>query len=171
MKIDVPLKPPEFVRDSLGRFDRPGATLRKTQQIKKPKKTKKREDGLFQEGGKAGPGRPPGALNKTTVALKQAILDALEAAGGEEGSVGYLKRLAVENSSAFAGLVSKILPSTLAADADSHGGVEMTFRRVIVWPGGREEVEGVTPKALPAPDTSHTLPGNSPSDSEPSDIK
>ena len=92
--------------------------------------------------------------NKTTVQLKQAILDALEAAGGEEGSVGYLKRLAIENSSAFAGLVAKVLPSTLAADADSNGGagVELRFIREIVWPDGRREIEGVTPKALPAPD-------------------
>jgi hypothetical protein len=36
----------------------------------------------------------------------------------------------------------------------------LTFRRVIVWPGGREEVEGVTPKQLPAP-ASHELPSDS----------
>jgi hypothetical protein len=28
----------------------------------------------------------------------------------------------------------------------------MTFERVIVFPDGRKENEGVTPKALPAPD-------------------
>jgi hypothetical protein len=27
------------------------------------------------------------------------------------------------------------------------------FQRVIVWPDGRREVEGTTPKALPAPPT------------------
>jgi hypothetical protein len=37
---------------------------------------------------------------------------------------------------------------------DSSGGasVKMTFERVIVWPDGRREIEGVTPKALPAPE-------------------
>jgi hypothetical protein len=43
--------------------------------------------------------------------LKAAILGALEAAGGEEGSVGYLRRLAIENSSAFASLLGKVLPT------------------------------------------------------------
>jgi len=28
----------------------------------------------------------------------------------------------------------------------------MTFERVIVWPDGRREIEGKTPKQLPAPD-------------------
>jgi hypothetical protein len=31
----------------------------------------------------------------------------------------------------------------------------MTFERVIVWPDGRREIEGVTPKALPAPNASN----------------
>ena len=91
--------------------------------------------------------------NKTTVALKEAILQALDAAGGDEGAVGYLKRLAVENSSAFAGLVSKVLPSTLAAsESDGGVGMQLVFRREIVWPDGHREIEGVTPKALPVPD-------------------
>jgi hypothetical protein len=36
MKIDVPLKRPEFKRDEMGRFERRGAEL-----IKKPEKTSK----------------------------------------------------------------------------------------------------------------------------------
>jgi hypothetical protein len=31
-------------------------------------------------------------------------------------------------------------------------GTKITFERVIVWPDGRREIEGVTPKALPAPE-------------------
>jgi hypothetical protein len=97
--------------------------------------------------------RPKGSLNKITVQLKEAILGALEAAGGKEGSVGYLRRLAIENSSAFASLLGKVLPTTLSAsDSDGGLGVKMTFERVIVWPDGRREVEGVTPKSLPAPE-------------------
>jgi hypothetical protein len=34
----------------------------------------------------------------------------------------------------------------------------MVFERHIVWPDGRREIEGVTPKSLPAPDASHALP-------------
>jgi hypothetical protein len=109
-----------------------------------------------------GPGRPPGRQNKITVALKEAILAAGEAAGGAEGLTGYLTRLAVENSSAYAGLLAKVLPSTLAADANSDGGnVEIRFIRHIVYPNGHVEIEGVTPKALPAPpDASHVLPNS-----------
>src|SRR6516225_10767056 len=119
-EIDMPehktlsptLKPPEFKRDSMGRFDRPGATL------KKVKKTGHR----FQKGQAPGPGRPPGSQSKVTIALKEAILQAGELAGGKEGLVGYLTMLARDNSSAYAGLLAKILPTQLAADAESNGG-------------------------------------------------
>jgi len=55
----------------------------------------------------------------------------------------------------------RVPTSTLAADADSNGGagVKLEFRRIVVWPGGREEIENVTPKQLPSPDAaSPTLP-------------
>jgi hypothetical protein len=98
-------------------------------------------------------------------------LGALEAAGGEEGSVGYLRRLAVENSSAFASLLGKCLPHTLSADESNGGvGVELKFIREIVWPDGRREVEETTPKQLPAPDASHTLPNSDPGDEKINDI-
>jgi hypothetical protein len=37
---------------------------------------------------------------------------------------------------------------------ESSGGIKekVTFERVIVWPDGHREVEGVTPKQLPKPD-------------------
>jgi hypothetical protein len=44
----------------------------------------------------------------------------------------------------------------------------MTFERHIVWPDGRKEIEGVTPKALPAP--SHVLPKDQPTVGSTSDI-
>src|SRR6516165_4300012 len=116
------------------------------------KLVKRNTNGQFERGSKAlaGAGRPPGSLNKTTLKLREAILSALDKVGGDE----YLAKLAIENSSAFAGLLGKVLPTTLAADESSDGGlgVKMTFTRVIVWPDGRREVEGVMPKALPAPD-------------------
>jgi len=90
---------------------------------KRDKLVKRNANGQFERGSKAlaGAGRPPGSLNKTTTQLREAILGALEAAGGKEGSVGYLRRLAIENSSAFASLLGKVLPSTLAV-SDSDGG-------------------------------------------------
>jgi hypothetical protein len=145
-----PLRPPEFRRDRMGRFDRPGATLKKDQKSIK---------GRFQKGQAPGPGRPPGFQNRITVALKDAILAAGEAAGGEGGLTSYLTRLAVKNSSAYAGLLAKVLPTTLAASESNGGvGVKMVFERHLVWPDGRREIEGATPKSLPAPDASHALP-------------
>src|SRR6516162_3340481 len=135
------LKPPEFKRDSMGRFDRPGATLKKVQ------KTGHR----FKKGQAPGPGRPKGSQNKTTLQLKEAVLSALAKLGGDD----YLVALGRENSSAFASLLSKVLPTQLAPASESDGGagVQVVFRREIVWPGGRTEIDGVTPpKALPAPD-------------------
>lgn len=62
----------------------------------------------------AGKGRPKGAVNKTTAALKEAILQAAQAVGhdgkGKEGLVGYLKRVAQEDVKAFSTLLGKVLP-------------------------------------------------------------
>jgi Family of unknown function (DUF5681) len=96
---------------------------------------------VFKPGQSGNPkGKPKGTQNKATVQLREAILGALEAAGGPEGSVGYLTRLAVENSSAFASLLAKVLPSTLAAD-EASGDVKIQFERIIV--DGRREVENM----------------------------
>jgi hypothetical protein len=54
-------------------------------------------------------GRPKGAINKTTKALKDMILGALDGAGGQE----YLQRQAEENPTAFMGLIGKVLPTEL----------------------------------------------------------
>ena len=118
------------------------------------KLVKRNANGQFERGSKAlaGAGRPKGSLNKTTTQLKEAILSALDAAGGKEGSVGYLRRLAIENSSAFASLLGKVLPTTLSApESDGGVGTQITFTRIIVHADGHKEIEGVTPKALPAP--------------------
>jgi hypothetical protein len=63
-------------------------------------------------------GRRKGTPNKLTTDLKEAILGAAEAAGGPEGMMGYLKNLAVVNSSAFAALLGKILPTTIQGPGD-----------------------------------------------------
>ena len=149
--METMLKKPEIFRDSMGRFDRHGKTLAKTQKKTKPV-NKRNATGIggFRPGQSGNPsGRPKGAVNKTTKALKDMILGSLDRVGGEE----YLARLAIENSSAFASLLGKVLPTTLSA-SDSDGGAEtqITFTRIIVHPDGHREIEGVTPKSLPAPD-------------------
>jgi hypothetical protein len=65
--------------------------------------------------GKKTGGRKMGTPNKTTGALKDAILTAAEEAL-PGGKVGYLKWLAKNNSGAFASLLGKVLPTTLAGD-------------------------------------------------------
>ena len=62
----------------------------------------------------AGPGRPKGVPNKVTTALKDMILQALD----EKGGVQYLVEQAGTNPTAFLSLIGKVLPTTLAGDAN-----------------------------------------------------
>src|SRR3954462_1959224 len=59
--------------------------------------------------GTRGLGRPKGVPNKINSTIKEMILGALEAAGGEK----YLTRCAVENPAPFLALLGRILPSQL----------------------------------------------------------
>jgi hypothetical protein len=62
---------------------------------------------------RAGMGRPPGAVNKTTALLKDAILQAAERAGntlGDAGLISYLEVQAVTNPGPFMSLLGKVLP-------------------------------------------------------------
>ena len=164
MKIDIedaPLRPKPIERDDMGRFERKGgATLKNSQKtVREPTVIEKvKITGPYKPGQSGNPkGRPKGSLNKTTVALKEAILAAAESAGGHEGMVGYLRRLAIENSSAFASLLGKVLPTTLDTPESSGGsGTKITFERVIVHPDGHREIQGQTPKQLPAPKPDET---------------
>ena len=153
--METLLKKPEIKRDPEGRFERHGKTLSKTQ-----KKTGLVSSALINNssnqqmvqkkrgGARPGAGRPKGSPNRLSATLKEMILQSLDDVGGRE----YLARLAIENSSAYSSLLGKVLPSTLAMP-ESSGGIKekVTFERVIVWPDGHREVEGVTPKQLPKP--------------------
>ena len=83
--------------------------------------------------GKPGPGRPPGLPNKTTRALRAAILDAFEKVGGEE----YLVRVAREDPKIFCTLLAKILPTQLAGDPDDPLKTVSRVEVVFVRPGDR----------------------------------
>lgn len=63
---------------------------------------------------RAGMGRPKGATNKATKELKDMILGALDDAGGQK----YLKLQAIENPTAFMGLVGKVLPKDINANVN-----------------------------------------------------
>ena len=78
--------------------------------------------------GKAGPGRPPGAVNKTTALLKDAILKAAERAGGKGGMIAYLEKQAADNPGPFVALLGKVLPMQVTNDPDNP--VSFTFTTV-----------------------------------------
>lgn len=69
--------------------------------------------------GKPGPGRPKGVPNKSTALLKDAILQAAEAAGGKQGMIGYLQAQATANPGPFLALLGKVLPSQIGSDPDN----------------------------------------------------
>ena len=60
----------------------------------------------------AGKGRPKGSLNKSTVAVKEALAEAFDGIGGVES----LKLWAGENPTAFYQLWGKMLPLQVAGD-------------------------------------------------------
>ena len=79
----------------------------------------------FRKGQSGNPkGRPKGSPNKITTALKDAILQAAEAAGGKDGVVGYLTVQATESPQSFLPLLGKVLPMQVEA---SH---KVTVNRV-----------------------------------------
>jgi len=63
-------------------------------------------------------GRAKGTPNKTTALMKDAIIQAANAAGGAGGMVGYLTLQAHENPGPFMALMGKVLPTQIA---DANG--------------------------------------------------
>jgi hypothetical protein len=68
--------------------------------------------------GRAGKGRPPGSLNKTTAGAKAMVLGALEQLGGQQ----WLVEQARENPTAFLKLLERLIPRAVeesdAGDGD-----------------------------------------------------
>lgn len=56
---------------------------------------------------RAGMGRPKGAVNKSTAAIKEMLLASLDSVGGQE----YFMRQAEENPNAYMSLIGKIIPA------------------------------------------------------------
>lgn len=75
-------------------------------------------------------GRAKGTPNKTTTALKEAILLAAKEHGeddrGKDGLKGYLRKVARDDVKAFAGLLGRVLPMQLTGE----GGGPVTFKTV-----------------------------------------
>lgn len=58
--------------------------------------------------------------SKVSALLKDAILQAAQAAGGDDGMVGYLTLQAQEQPAAFMGLLGKVLP--MQVEGSGEGG-------------------------------------------------
>jgi hypothetical protein len=98
-----------------------GATDKKTAQTVK-------RGGRFAKGTKAGPGRPKGLLNKFTGDLKEAYLQAAQAAGGADGIAGYLYDQAMkDNPSPFMTGLAKLLPLMPEGSKDAPIIVERVY--------------------------------------------
>lgn len=84
--------------------------------------------------GKGNPGKPKGAVNKNTAAIKDMITQALDQAGG----VSYLVECAnnPRTASAFLGLVGKVLP--MAVTGPDGGAVQTVTRIELVAMRGNE---------------------------------
>lgn len=77
-------------------------------------------------GKREGAGRKPGVPNKFTAELKDAILQAAEQAGGDEGIVGYLKEQAAKNPGPFLSLLGKVLPMQVTGEGGAPLTIEIT---------------------------------------------
>lgn len=84
----------------------------------------------------AGKGRPKGAKNKTSVALREAIILAAENEGqdgnGKDGLAGYLRNLAKTQPTTFATLLAKLIPAQIDASVESREPVSKEQRDAAV---------------------------------------
>jgi len=67
----------------------------------------------------AGPGRPKGALNKTTRSVKEAIEYAAKGLGGADRMIAWAKEDAANERAFWASIYPKLLPLQIAGDPDS----------------------------------------------------
>ncbi len=75
-------------------------------------------------------GRPKGALNKTTVAVKEALTQAFDDIGGQLSFSAW----AFDNQTEFYKLFAKLLPVQLAGDPDNPLNVVTKIERQVVRP-------------------------------------
>lgn len=88
----------------------------------------------YPKGGPKVGGRKKGTPNKTTAAIKEMVIQALDEAH-KDGGVAYLKAQAAANPTAFLTLVGKVLPLQLQGDPDNPLTLKIQeIRRSVVRP-------------------------------------
>lgn len=79
---------------------------------------------------RAGMGRPKGSPNRTTAALKEAVLATFDRLGGER----FLEDLAKAKPEVFVSLLSKLIPSELKAEVSGSLSLEtMVLKNALPW--------------------------------------
>lgn len=76
-------------------------------------------------------GRRPGSPNKTTVLLKDALMQAATEAG-EGNLVAYLRKMALEQPAAFLPLLGRVLPLQIEAEAKRTALVITEVRHIVI---------------------------------------
>lgn len=79
--------------------------------------------------GNAGKGRPKGALNKTTVAAKEAIALAAEGLGGTERLINWAKEDPLNERTFWGSIYPKLIP--IDVDASLKG--QVTVKGTLAW--------------------------------------
>lgn len=74
--------------------------------------------GEIKNAGNRGRGRPKGAQNKNTGAIKDMLLASLDSVGGQ----AYFQRQAEENPNAFMALIAKIIPAEVKKEITGPDG-------------------------------------------------
>jgi hypothetical protein len=92
-------------------------------------------DGKFQKGsGGKRKGRPPGALNRMTRTVRDAIAEAAEGLGGHEGLVAWAKKNDKNEFAFWTSIYPKLLPLQLRGDAANPIQIVHRMERLIVDP-------------------------------------
>lgn len=87
-------------------------------------------------GGGTGKGRMKGSLNRTTLALKEAILSTFDSLGGPQ----FLESLAEERPELFISLLGKLIPSEIKAQVSESSSLEIiVMQNATPWPQERLE--------------------------------
>ena len=73
----------------------------------------------FKKGQKSGPGRPKGAQNNTTRAVKDAIAYAAEGLGGADRLIDWAKEDPANETAFWTQIYPKLIPVTLSGDEDN----------------------------------------------------
>lgn len=81
--------------------------------------------------GKGNPGKPKGALSKTTKTAKEAIALAAEGLGGTDRLIAWAQEDPLNERAFWSSIYPKLLPLQVSGDADNPVGITVIERRIV----------------------------------------